>query len=180
MKPEAEKPLGLGSWLLAGAVLSLWIIWRVISGKGPSVVQKSSASATEKSPAEAESRSLPSLSSNQPNTLPLDRMKHSAEGGTLVKPESSPATPRRTVISPDNIAPSEEVLRTQSLDAAPLPGWSLPVPNSLPLPTFAPAIMAMGIVFVAMGFVSKWYVGGVGAVIFAVAARRWVEELQGD
>jgi hypothetical protein len=107
-------------------------------------------------------------------------MEHIAETEAHVKSEPAPTFPTGSTASADTIQSTNEVLRTQSLDAAPLPGWSLPAPSSIPLPTFAPAIMAMGIVFVAMGFVSKWYVGAVGAVIFAVATWRWVEELQGD
>ena len=74
----------------------------------------------------------------------------------------------------------DEVLKRQSLDSKLLPGWHLPMPARLPVPTFAPAIMAMGIVFFVMGIVTKWYVCVVGIIVFAVATWRWVEELQGE
>ena len=74
----------------------------------------------------------------------------------------------------------DEVLKRQSLTSKLLPGWHLPAPEGLPVPTFAPAIMAMGIVFFVMGIVTTWYVCVAGIIVFAVATWLWVAELQGD
>lgn len=71
-------------------------------------------------------------------------------------------------------------LRMQALDGERLEGWSRPQPDKLPLPTFTPAIMAFGIVLFAMGLATTWYVCVAGAAVFAVAAWRWVGELQED
>jgi hypothetical protein len=71
------------------------------------------------------------------------------------------------------------VLEHQALDDKRLAGWSRPRPDTLPVPTFAPAIMAFGIVMFAMGLATTWYVCLIGSVIFAIAAWRWTGELQG-
>jgi hypothetical protein len=70
------------------------------------------------------------------------------------------------------------VLRYQRLEEPRLQGWSEPRPTKLPLPTYAPAIMAFSIVLFAMGLATIWYVCVIGAMVFAVAAYRWVDELQ--
>jgi hypothetical protein len=73
-----------------------------------------------------------------------------------------------------------DLLERQSLESARLPGWALPMPDRLPVPTYAPAVMALGIVVFAMGLATTWYVCLVGASVFAVAAWRWAGELQGE
>jgi len=74
----------------------------------------------------------------------------------------------------------EWMLANQSLESPLLLGWSRPQPDKLPLPTYAPAIMAFGIVLFAMGLATTWYVCVVGAIVFAVAAHRWTAQLQGE
>lgn len=76
-------------------------------------------------------------------------------------------------------APVKRVLARQTLGDQRLAGWSEPRPLELPLPTFAPAIMAFGIVLFAMGLATTWYVCLVGSVVFAIAAWRWTGELKG-
>lgn len=70
------------------------------------------------------------------------------------------------------------VLLYQRLEEPRLKGWVEPRPAKLPVPTFAPAIMAFAIVLFAMGLATTWYVCLAGAIAFAVAAWRWVDELQ--
>jgi hypothetical protein len=72
------------------------------------------------------------------------------------------------------------VLAHQSLESPLIMGWSRPQPTKLPLPTYAPAIMAFGIVLFAMGLATTWYVCVVGAIVFAIAAHRWTAQLQGE
>lgn len=59
-------------------------------------------------------------------------------------------------------------------------GWSQPKPESLAAPTYAPAGMAMGVVFIAFGLISKWYIVGVGLAIAILAMWRWIGELTDD
>lgn len=60
------------------------------------------------------------------------------------------------------------------------PGWSDAKPDSLPAPTYTPAIMAFGITFLALGLITKWYVSLVGLIVFAISAWRWFGELRDE
>lgn len=58
------------------------------------------------------------------------------------------------------------------------PGWTTPLPDRLPRPTYAPAALALGIVFFLWGFVTTWIVGLVGFALIAVALAVWIKEVQ--
>lgn len=60
------------------------------------------------------------------------------------------------------------------------PGWHTPRPAMLPVPTYAPAMTAFGILFVALGAVTKWPLSIVGACIFGLAIAKWIGELLHD
>jgi hypothetical protein len=125
---------------------------------------------------------LESLSPATPGNAPLDRLarRAAAEQREEGRPEFD-GPPRALPISWAHDSPVvAEVLRHQSLDSAPLRGWSAPMPARLPVPTFAPAVMALGIVIFAMGLATIWYVCVVGAIVFAKAAWRWIGEMQGS
>ena len=62
----------------------------------------------------------------------------------------------------------------------PDPGWSLPRPAHLPHPTYWPAVLAMGIVFLAWGLVTNVIVAAVGLVVFFVALIGWIGDLRHD
>jgi hypothetical protein len=57
------------------------------------------------------------------------------------------------------------------------PGWHIPQPSSLAAPSYAPAMVAFGIVFIALGAVTVWPLSVVGALIFALAIAKWIGEL---
>lgn len=59
-------------------------------------------------------------------------------------------------------------------------GWSRAKPESLPSPTYTPVMMAFGIVFLALGLVTKWYVAIVGVTVFFISVGRWIGELRND
>lgn len=59
-------------------------------------------------------------------------------------------------------------------------GWSEPEPRSIPQPTYVPAGMAMGIVLVSLGIVTRWYFDAIGAVIILIAVYHWITELLGE
>jgi hypothetical protein len=62
----------------------------------------------------------------------------------------------------------------------PDPGWNLPRPAHLPHPTYWPAVLAMGIVFLAWGLVTNAVVTIVGVVIFFVALLGWIGDMRHD
>ena len=143
---------------------------------------------------------LESLSLKTPGNAPLDRLARQA---TFEKWQERLEKNAPAGESPKSFAPGvsvssgrqesesgefvqhegnaqEEVLQHQALESGRLAGWNSPRPEKLPVPTFAPAVMALGIVIFAMGLATVWYVCTVGSIVFAVAAWRWVGELQGD
>ena len=82
---------------------------------------------------------------------------------------------------------SEVGLEKKSIDTEPdhesigtyrmLPGWHAPKPETLPKPTYWPAVMALGITFIAMGFVTSLLISGVGLLLFAISLAGWVGEI---
>lgn len=60
------------------------------------------------------------------------------------------------------------------------PGWQIPHPSHLPVPTYAPAMTAFGIVFIALGAVTQWPLSVIGAFIFFLAIGKWIGELLHD
>lgn len=133
---------------------------------------------------------LEDLSLDTPGDAPLDRLARRASveerqtfltrpGGGVDDPKSPlpQGPPQPWTHSSQSVA---DLLERQSLESARLTGWALPMPDRLPVPTYAPAVMALGIVVSAMGLATTWYVCLVGAAVFAVAAWRWVGELQGE
>lgn len=59
-------------------------------------------------------------------------------------------------------------------------GWSVPQPTAIPAPTYVPAMMAFGIVMVALGVVTRWFFVLLGAIVILIAAWQWLEELLGE
>jgi hypothetical protein len=57
------------------------------------------------------------------------------------------------------------------------PGWSRPKPETIPSPTYWPALLAFGLVFLLWGLISNIFVLIFGAIVFAVAAAGWVYDL---
>jgi hypothetical protein len=60
------------------------------------------------------------------------------------------------------------------------PGWTVPHPSRLPVPTYSPAMTAFGIVFIALGAVTVWPLSVVGAAIFVAGIAKWIGELLHD
>ncbi len=59
-------------------------------------------------------------------------------------------------------------------------GWELPVPETLPRPTYWPIVMAVGITFVFMGIVTSLAVSGFGLATAAVALAGWIGDLRSE
>jgi hypothetical protein len=62
----------------------------------------------------------------------------------------------------------------------PDPGWNLPRPAHLPHPTYWPAVLALGIVFLAWGLVTNPVVTAFGVIVFFVALLGWIGEMRHD
>jgi hypothetical protein len=48
----------------------------------------------------------------------------------------------------------------------------------LPKPTYAPAVVGLGIMLIAWGVVSAWPLAGLGAVLVAVGLTGWFAEVR--
>ena len=57
-------------------------------------------------------------------------------------------------------------------------GWSKPLPDKLPRPTYWPFVLALGIMLIAMGIVTIYAVSIVGFILLVVALAGWIGELQ--
>lgn len=136
--------------------------------------------AADKDTEEAAAAALPSLSLTTPGYAALDRVAQyaAAEAAAGLSEEPLPPFERKPRAWQANSPLVLEVLAHQRLESPRLEGWNEPRPGKLPLPTFAPAIMAFGIIMFAMGLATIWYVCLVGSLIFVIAAWRWTAELQ--
>lgn len=56
--------------------------------------------------------------------------------------------------------------------------WHTPQPEILPKPTYWPAVMALGIVFLLWGMVTTFVISGAGLTLFALALAGWIGELR--
>jgi len=81
----------------------------------------------------------------------------------------SQTTPKGTASAPDRPGPTAPALRS---------GWRHPDHSGLPQPTYWPAVLALGITFLAWGIVTSLVISGVGLVLFALALAGWIGELR--
>jgi hypothetical protein len=56
--------------------------------------------------------------------------------------------------------------------------WYVPPPETLPRPTYWPAVMALGIVFLLWGVAATFLISGVGLVLCALALSGWIGDLR--
>jgi len=80
------------------------------------------------------------------------------------EPAAAPAEPPRPATHPPDIEPR--------------PGWSLPLPPTLPPPSYWPAVLALAIVLLLWGLVSSIVVSGIGLALFILAITGWVGDLR--
>ncbi len=81
----------------------------------------------------------------------------------------SQATTKGTAAAPERPGPATPALR---------PGWRHPDHSELPQPTYWPAVLALGITFLAWGIVTSLVISAVGLVLFALALAGWIGELR--
>ena len=160
---------------------------KTASGDKPEMPSTQPPSKVQKTEETEVGQSLESLSFKTPGDAALDRLARRAEfeervaptpgrsGADLQIPEFGGA-PQSWAHGDPNVA---DLLARQSFESVHLRSWSIPQPARLAVPTFAPAVMALGIIVFAMGLATIWYVCAIGALVFAVAAWRWTGELQG-
>ena len=56
--------------------------------------------------------------------------------------------------------------------------WPEPQPEKAPRPTYAPALMAAGLMFLLWGAVTVWPVSLGGVALMGIASVRWIRDLQ--
>jgi hypothetical protein len=60
----------------------------------------------------------------------------------------------------------------------PRPGWQMLAHEPLPRPTYWPAVLALGIVFLAWGIVTSFLISAVGGILLVIALVGWIGELR--
>ncbi len=55
--------------------------------------------------------------------------------------------------------------------------WNIPRPEVLPRPTYAPAGVAFGVVFLLWGILTSYIVSIVGLIVFIVSLAMWIGEI---
>jgi heme A synthase len=56
--------------------------------------------------------------------------------------------------------------------------WNKPLPKHLPAPSFAPAIVAAGALFLLWGAVTTWLVSALGLLVTGLGAALWITDLR--
>ncbi len=90
---------------------------------------------------------------------------------------SSPDPPQDQPPPPPALPPGEAHAEAAQLLTQRTPGWHLPMPSTLPVPTYAPATTAFGIVFIALGAVTLWPLSVIGVLIFVFGLSQWIGDL---
>jgi hypothetical protein len=54
------------------------------------------------------------------------------------------------------------------------PDWSKPRPEQLPRPSYAPPLMALGLMCLLWGAVTTWIISVIGIVLLGVASVSWI------
>lgn len=73
----------------------------------------------------------------------------------------------------------ENNLNRASQDAA-HDGWTLPRPQIVPRPTYAPAVVALSIVCLFWGLVTTYLISLLGLLLLAVGIADWIGGLRHD
>jgi len=60
------------------------------------------------------------------------------------------------------------------------PGWTLPNPDEIPLPTYWPVVLGVGIVLMAFGVVTTFLVSLIGLILFLIALFGWLGDIQNE
>jgi len=55
--------------------------------------------------------------------------------------------------------------------------WTIPKPETIPPPTYWPAVLAFGTTLVGFGMLTSYLISLVGAGIFVLAISKWIGEM---
>jgi len=55
--------------------------------------------------------------------------------------------------------------------------WHKPLPERLPRLSYAPPLLAVGLMFLVWGAVTTWIISAIGLVLAATACLRWAADL---
>lgn len=58
--------------------------------------------------------------------------------------------------------------------------WAEALPEKIPAPTYAPALLAFGLVLILWGLIASWMISATGAAVSAFALTYWIKELLYD
>ena len=98
----------------------------------------------------------------------------------LASARRQPAGPDPADAGADSLPAHEHASAAYSQPQPPelRPGWQRLDDTSLPQPTYWPAVLALGITFLAWGLVTSLVISGVGLVLFALALAGWIGDLR--
>ena len=60
------------------------------------------------------------------------------------------------------------------------PEYHKPLPERLPRPSYAPPLLAVGLMFLVWGAVTTWIISATGILITTLGCLRWIGDLRGD
>jgi len=58
--------------------------------------------------------------------------------------------------------------------------WAEALPQKIPPPTYAPAMLALAVVLILWGLIASWMISAVGGLLAATALAYWIKELLYD
>ena len=146
-----------------GGVLGVSALIRRLAGSEPSAPSESTPPQQATQGRHMETRAVVSAEPRTPTTAPLT-VGHSIEMGEVERGAA------RTYDVPDH-PPAITQVQIR-------PGWQRVEHIHLPEPTYWPAVMALGIVFIAWGIVTSWLITGVGLILLGVALAGWIGDIQ--
>src|SRR5581483_10242824 len=119
---------------ILGYVLPIGIaLWRASTGRG---VKGPARTTKHQEPKVQSAAEFESLSLSTPGDAPLDHLARIA-----ADEKRKPPSPRDAFLAPREES-VQDVLQWHELESARLPGWGEPKPDRLPVPSYAPAVMA--------------------------------------
>ena len=93
-------------------------------------------------------------------------------------PPGQPEDGRGTAPLPPPASRHPPAAGTQPEHGAALrPGWSRPKPETIPPPTYWPAVFAFGLTFVMWGFISNIFLFCFGLIVAVIGLVYWVLDL---
>jgi hypothetical protein len=94
-------------------------------------------------------------------------------------PPGQPEDGRRTAPLPPSASRLPPAGGTQPEHGAALkPGWSRPKPETIPPPTYWPAVFGFGLTFIMWGIISNIYLLCFGVIVAVIGLVYWVLDLR--